>query len=217
LSLNIQTIVTGPFQENCYLLWREGSPEALFIDPGDDADELINWVKKLELRPVAIMNTHAHMDHIGAVQPLREHFSIPFYLHREEAMILNTYVDSCRMFGLVPGAPPEVDYWFRDQEDLEIENFRVGLLHTPGHTPGGTCFIIDEHVFVGDTLFRGSVGRTDLPGGDWQTLEKSLQKMITVIPRHYTIYSGHGPETSMESEIRHNPFLLTVQRRLNLS
>lgn len=132
-------------------------------------------------------------------------------------MILSTYVDSRRLFGLAPGTPPEVDCWFGDQEKLEIENFTIRLLYTPGHTPGGTCFIVDEHVFVGDTLFRGSVGRTDLPGGDWQTLEESLRKMISVIPRNYTIHSGHGPDTSMESEIHHNPFLQTIQRRLNLT
>ena len=148
-----------------YFYWMEFKLWWSF-DPGDDAHLIIDVIERNSITPKAIINTHAHLDHIGAVQHLKEKYKIPFYLHTNEKMILEMYEASCKMFGIVSNPRPEVDIWFKNEGELIIDKFRFNTLNTPGHTPGGTCLQIQNHIFVGDTIFRGSVGRTDLPGGD---------------------------------------------------
>jgi len=215
LSLKVETVVTGPFRENSYIAWYSGSPEAIMVDPGDDDPILIETLRGHQLVPIAIINTHAHLDHIGAVQPLKEKFNIPFYLHEEEKFILDTYEDTCRMFGLQPRDTPKVDVWFKDEDEVSVGAFHFKTVNTPGHTPGGTCLEIDNHIFVGDTLFRGSVGRTDLPGGNWNTLESSLVHLMNSVGHDCIVHSGHGPDTTLDFEIRENPFLIPLRDRLN--
>ena len=151
MSINVETVVTGPFQENSYIVWYSDSTDAIIVDPGDDEHLIIQSIEDNKLTPMAIVNTHAHLDHIGAVQPLKHEYDIPFYLHPNEQFILNTYEDACRMFGMTPGETPTVDVWFNDLENLKINAFNIHLVPTPGHTPGGTCLEIDNHLFVGDT------------------------------------------------------------------
>lgn len=215
MNLRIHTLVTGPFQENCFILWWEGQPGSILIDPGDNPDIIKAALSQFGLAPVAILNTHAHLDHINAVQSLKESYGIPFYLHREEKLVLNGYEEACRLFGIMPGSKPEVDIWFDDNSELTLEDFTFQVIPTPGHTPGGVCFNIAGHLFSGDTLFKGSVGRTDLPGGNWSMLEKSLLKLMTLVSRDTIIHSGHGPETSLELEMLKNPFLIPLLNKLN--
>ncbi len=215
MSLRVETVITGPFQENSYIAWYPDSPEALLVDPGDDDPLIIQALGDHNLIPIAIVNTHAHLDHIGAVHPLKEKYGIPFYLHQDEQFILDTYETTCQMFGMAPKPTPEVDHWFKDEGEIKIGNFCINTVNTPGHTPGGTCLEVENHIFVGDTLFRGSVGRTDLPGGDWQTLESSLIHLVNSVGHEHIVHSGHGPDTTLAFEIKENPFLIPLKDRLN--
>ena len=215
MSLNVETVVTGPFQENSFIAWYPDSSDAVLVDPGDDDHLIIQALRDQNLTPIAIVNTHAHMDHIGAVHPLKKKYSIPFYLHKEEKFILDTYEMTCRMFGMSPKKTPNVEYWFEHEGELKVGDFSINTVNTPGHTPGGTCLEIDNHLFVGDTLFRGSVGRTDLPGGDWHTLESSLIHLANSVNHDRIVHSGHGPDTTLGFEIKENPFLIPLKDRLN--
>lgn len=191
------------------------SRKGLFIDPGDEADRLIDYCTSHKLEPIGILNTHAHLDHIGAVVELKSHFKIPLFLHQLEKPVLEGYEHSCRMFGLPVLPSPEVDHWINGSDQFSIGPFEINYLHTPGHTPGGICFWIGNHVFVGDTLFRGSVGRTDLPGGSWSTLENSLIELLNTLKDSDLIHSGHGPDTNRQSEIVSNPFIRPLLTRIN--
>ena len=203
----VEKIVTGPFQENTFVVRSVESNQTLIIDPGDDEVRIIEFIRSKKLIPLAILNTHAHLDHIGAVSKLKESFNIPFYLHEEEKMILDHYEESCEMFGLLPKQKPKVDKWLKNHKSLTIKDFKVKIINTPGHTPGGVCYEIDNHIFVGDTIFKGSVGRTDLPGGNWDNLKKSLFQLIDTVNHEKIVHSGHGDDTTLKHELVSNPFL----------
>ena len=215
MNLYIKTIVTGPFQENSYLLIDKLSKKCVLIDPGDEAQKIINFINEKNILPIAIINTHAHLDHIGAISEIKAEYSIPFYLHIEEKPILDSYLVSCRMFGMKPAESPSVDEWLNASGELLIGPFKFLIIETPGHTPGGCSFLIDDIIFVGDTLFQGSIGRTDLPGGDRKILDKSLIKLINKLNPKTTVYSGHGPSTSIGFEKINNPFLIQLQNNFN--
>ena len=216
MNLSVETIITGPFKENSYFFWYNNSRDTILIDPGDDYNLICNQIDKNNLIPVAIINTHAHLDHIGAVSELKQIYDIPFYLHEDEALILDTYKDTCDFFGVEQREKPEVDIWLKDDREILINNFKINLFHTPGHTPGGICIKVDNHLFVGDTIFHGSVGRTDLPGGSWKKLESSLINLVKSMDPDIILHSGHGPETTLVNEIEKNPFLIALNDKLNL-
>ena len=215
MNLYIKTIVTGPFQENSYLLIDNLSNKCVLIDPGDEAQKIINYINEKNITPIAIINTHAHLDHIGAISEIKAEYSIPFYLHIEEKPILDSYLVSCRMFGMKPAESPSVDEWLNASGELLIGPFKFLIIETPGHTPGGCSFLINDAIFVGDTLFQGSIGRTDLPGGDRKILDKSLIKLINKLNPKTAVYSGHGPSTSIGFEKINNPFLIQLQNNFN--
>ena len=215
MNLYIKTIVTGPFQENSYLLIDKLSKKCVLIDPGDEAQKIINFINEKNILPIAIINTHAHLDHIGAISEIKAEYSTPFYLHTEEKPILDSYLISCRMFGMKPAQSPSVDVWLNASGELLIGPFKFLIIETPGHTPGGCSFLIDDIIFVGDTLFQGSIGRTDLPGGDRKILDKSLIKLINKLNPKTTVYSGHGPSTSIGFEKKNNPFLIELKNNFN--
>ena len=215
MNLIVKTIVTGPFQENSFVGWNSNSDEAFLVDPGDDAHLIIDVIKKNSLIPKFIINTHAHLDHIGAVQLLKEEYKIPFYLHTNEEIILDTYEESCEMFGIESNPKPEVDIWFDSECELIIDKFKFNTINTPGHTPGGTCLQVENNIFVGDTIFRGSIGRTDLPGGNSSLLQTSLIHLINSINHNYIVHSGHGPDTTLKHELNENPFLISLKNELN--
>ncbi|MBT5363754.1 MAG: MBL fold metallo-hydrolase [Candidatus Marinimicrobia bacterium] len=214
MSLNIERVVTGPFQENSFITWQDNSKFCIIVDPGDDAHLIIQQLENLNLEPLAVINTHAHLDHIGAISDLKEKFTIPFYLHSLEKTILDGYERDCALFGMNQKTAPTVDHWF-NSETIRIKTYEILLVETPGHTPGGTCLCIDRHVFTGDTIFAGSVGRTDLPGGDWDTLSQSLIKVMNEIPSDYILHPGHGLDTNLKTEMKQNPFLIPLLNRVN--
>ncbi len=210
MSIQVQTVVTGPFQENTFIISDPETRKALIIDPGDESERLIQKINTNQYCLLAILNTHAHLDHIGAVSDLMNKWDLPFYLHKGEEIVLQSYEESCRLMGLPHSKKPCVDYWIHNEETLNVGPFVLKVIQTPGHTPGGITYLIENHVFIGDTLFYGSVGRTDLPGGNWTVLETSLRLLIQELDPEAIIHSGHGPDTTMKRERKENPFLFRL-------
>lgn len=184
------------------------SKEAIIIDPGDDAEAIATSLAEQELRVTAIVATHAHFDHIIAAGKLRELTGAPFYLHRSDNPILDWMQESGRMFlGIELPPPPDVDRDAAEGEVLIAGNARLEVLHTPGHSPGSISLIADTAIFSGDTLFAGSIGRTDLPGGDTDALIDAVKTKLYLFEEDLPVYPGHGPSTTLGQEKRYNPFV----------
>jgi glyoxylase-like metal-dependent hydrolase (beta-lactamase superfamily II) len=203
----VDTIVTGPFQENSYLVSRSEGSEAVIIDPGDEADRIAARLEELSLTPVLILNTHGHLDHIGAVPDLRDRYGIPFAIHPGDAFLLENVNDHAGMFGLSGYRDPEIDRELVAGETVEAAGLSFEVLSTPGHSPGHVTFKVDGSVFAGDCLFMGSIGRSDLPGGDPVVLKRTLNEVFLALPDETVVYPGHGPSTTVGQERRTNPFL----------
>ena len=203
----VETLVTGPFQENCYLVAKGKGEECVLIDPGDDADVIAHNIEQLELTPVAILNTHGHLDHIGAVQDLKERFEIPFAIHPMDGFLLENVNDHAMMFGLNGYRDPEVDIDLVAGETVTYAGIDFEVVFTPGHSPGHVTFKVPGAVFSGDCLFSGSIGRTDLPGGDPAVLKATLHDFFLSLEDETKVYSGHGPMTTIGRERASNPFL----------
>ena len=207
MSTIYHKITAGPFQENGYIVKHSDEAVCIIVDPGFSPDLYIKKIEENNLKPVAILNTHGHLDHIHAVQPLKDYFKIPFYIHSNEKIILDHYPQSCVRYGFAPNQIPHVDCWIDDTNNLSIDKFNIKIVQTPGHTPGGICIQINKDLFTGDTLFKGSIGRTDLPGGDYNLLMESIGKLISQIPRETAVHPGHGLSSTIDFEIASNPFL----------
>jgi len=203
----IKNIVVGPLEVNCYILGCEEAKEAAIIDPGDNADEIIKIIESEELKPKYIINTHAHFDHIGGVKEIQDYFKIDFILHKEDLFLIENASEQATAFGLKPISKPEVNRYVNNDEKISLGNKSITVIHTPGHSPGCVCYYVDNNVFVGDTLFAGSIGRTDLPGGSYETLISSVKEKLFPLGDSTIVYPGHGPSTTIQSEKEHNPFL----------
>lgn len=200
----------GPLQTNAYIVYNnEGS--CLIIDPGEEKNKIIQFVQKKRLQPKAILLTHAHFDHIGAVDPIREEYSIPVYLHQAEKKWLpNPSLNGSAIFeGVQSISVKHADQLFTKEGVLSVEGFQFFLLETPGHSPGGVSFYFEEDGFiiVGDTLFEGGIGRTDLKGGQEQQLLKSIHNKLLTLPNDTYVLPGHDGVTTIGQETDHNPFL----------
>lgn len=198
----------GPLETNCYILSHES--KCIIFDPGSEGDQLVGWLKNNQLEPLAILLTHAHFDHIGAVRPLKQAFDIPVYLHEKEADWLeNAELNGSSRFGMGEITAPPADVIIHTEEKLVIDVFTFDLLHTPGHSPGSVSYYFEEGgaLFAGDTLFMGSIGRTDLADGDHQALLSSIHEKIMSLPEETIVLPGHGPATSVITEMDSNPFL----------
>ncbi len=203
----IEQLEVGPFMENSYVVGCEETKEAVVIDPGAEPDKILAAAEKHGLKIIRIINTHAHIDHIGAVQEIKEKTGVEFHLHETEKPLVEAYDQQCSMFGVRFGRKPEVDGFINEGDKIKVGNLEATAIHTPGHSPGGLCFDFGEAVFVGDTLFMGSIGRTDLPGGDHKTLIDNIKNKLLVLPSDTRAYSGHGPVTTIGREKDSNPFL----------
>jgi glyoxylase-like metal-dependent hydrolase (beta-lactamase superfamily II) len=205
--IEVARIVVGPFQENCFLLRAAGGPECVVIDPGDEADRIADRIDASGWKPVAIVNTHAHLDHIGGIQELKEKYGIPLFLHAADEPLLGSAHTHARFFGVAEPSVPAVDRRLADGDVLDFGGIRLEVLHTPGHSPGSVSLVAGGRVFVGDTLFEGSIGRTDLPGGSHETLLRSIRGRLFALPDEVIAHCGHGPDTTIGRERRSNPFL----------
>jgi glyoxylase-like metal-dependent hydrolase (beta-lactamase superfamily II) len=213
--MNIATFAAPPFFENAYLVSCDETGDAVVIDPGDAVEELIAHAAKARVRVTAILLTHAHLDHVSGVARAKRAFDVPVWLHRDDLFLYNGVVEQGRMFGLSLEQPPPADHFYGPNERLTFGKYVVDVRHTPGHCPGGVCLAIgragapgdQRELFVGDTLFEGSIGRVDLPGGDLDVLLTSIRQQLLVFPDTTIVHSGHGPDTTVGGEKAMNPFL----------
>jgi hydroxyacylglutathione hydrolase len=203
-----------PFYKNGYVLACEQTRQGVVIDPGDEVDLLLEVVNHNSLDIRHILLTHAHVDHVAGAARAKSALGAPIYLHRDDLPLYNAAIQQGEMFGLRVQEPPPIDRFYDEDVAIQFGRYSVQVLHTPGHTPGGVCFVVCEtgqpakKVFVGDTLFAGSIGRTDLPGGDHDTLIGSIRGVLFKLADDVEVYSGHGPKTMIGQERRTNPFLL---------
>jgi len=209
--LRIVTAAVPPFMKNGYLVAAEGSDAAVLIDPGDEVDELIARAATERLVVQAILLTHAHLDHITGVGQAKAAFAVDTWLHREDDFLYRIVEQQGVMFGLRVKAQPPVDRFYDTAQQLTVGGLEIAVHATPGHSPGGVCLEVREEgttqLFVGDTLFAGSIGRTDLPGSDYDTLIRSIRTVLFAFPDPTPVHSGHGPSTTIGQERRTNPFL----------
>jgi hydroxyacylglutathione hydrolase len=200
--------VVGPLQCNCYIVGDRAAKRAIVIDPGDDADLLAASIAEHGLTVDAIVATHAHFDHVLAAQKLRELTGAPFYLHDADRVLLDWMQESVRIFlGVEGGPPPDVDSSAAEGDLLRVGSSELEIVHTPGHSPGSISLVSEGVVFSGDTLFAGSIGRTDLPGGDSSALLDAVVSKLFEFDDDTPVYPGHGPETTIGQERRYNPFV----------
>jgi hydroxyacylglutathione hydrolase len=212
--MDVRMFTVGPVAENSYVFRRDGSDRALIIDPGDEADKLLGAIDGLGLNLDGILLTHTHFDHVGAVAPVAKATGAEVWVPEAEAFVLADINSFVPWPGFGPFESYEAEHTLVGGERLELAGFEIDVLFTPGHSPGHVTFsLADERaVFSGDVLFQGSVGRTDLPGGDWDTLLESLRTLVDTLPEDTTVYPGHMGVTSLGAERASNPFLAELAR-----
>lgn len=209
----IETRAVSPFFKNGYVVGCEETREGVLIDPGDEVADLLNVVEKQGLSIRYILLTHAHLDHISGVGRAKEATGAPVGLHRGDDFLYRAVLQQGVAFGIRVELQPPVDFHFDDPGPWRFGKYGAWVSHTPGHCPGGVCLAIGKEgeasrsLFVGDTLFAGSIGRTDLPGGDAATLLRSIREVLFSFPDDTPVYSGHGEKTTIGRERKTNPFL----------
>lgn len=202
----IKTLSVGPIQANCFILGCEATGIGAVIDPGDDADRILAEVGKADLTIEHIINTHGHFDHVGGNRRLKDTTGADLLIHAQDAPMLAQLDRMAGAFGIRAENSPAPDRLLTDGDRIAVGQLQLEVLHTPGHTPGGISLHVDGCVFVGDTLFQGSIGRTDFPGGDFDTLLNSIRTKLFALDDATTVYTGHGPQTTIGTEKRTNPF-----------
>ncbi|UCF88653.1 MAG: MBL fold metallo-hydrolase [bacterium] len=207
-KLVIEHLLVGPLQSNCFILGDEESGEAVIIDPGGDGDMILNAVLEKPWKVTAILNTHAHFDHIAANAAVKRGTGAPLMAPRPDAPFMAQAHISARIYGLEVDSSPEPDKLLDDGDEIDLGDEKIQVISTPGHTPGGATFVTSIGIFPGDSIFAGSIGRTDLPGGDYDTLIDSIKTRIMSLDDETLIYPGHGPATTVGREREYNPFLV---------
>jgi hydroxyacylglutathione hydrolase len=205
----LSTIVVTEFMTNCFIVGDDSSNEAIVIDPGGEAHRILQEIENLGVDVKAVVNTHAHVDHIGALKEIKDSFDAEIMLHNLELPILQTASRMARLFGVSIEQPPEPDRFLSEGDQVNCGDITLTVIETPGHSPGGISLVTSDgrYCFAGDTLFAGSIGRTDLPGGDYHTLIQSIKTRLIPLGDDVKVLPGHGPATTMGTERRYNPFL----------
>jgi len=203
----IQVFPVGLLGVNCVILGDETSKEAVVIDPGGDGPEILVRLSKAELRVTAIVHTHGHIDHVGATGELKRVTGAPVYLHQADRPLFEKAAEQAMMFGLPIPQSCSIDHDLPEGARVEFGALTLSAIHTPGHSPGSVSLLIDNLCFCGDTLFAGGIGRTDIWGGSFETLERSIRERLYTLDRATEVIPGHGPPTTIDAERLHNPFV----------
>lgn len=209
--MKVLSISVGAMDVNCYIVYGDESIECAIVDPGDDADKILDLIERTNLRPKYILLTHGHFDHIGAVKEIKEKTGAQIAIHPEDAQHLT---DESRNLSSLIGKPSiqlPPDILVEDGDTLEVGNITLKVIHTPGHTKGGVTYMGENILFTGDTLFEGSVGRTDFPGGNFSHLMKSISEKLMTLDMSMSIYPGHGGKSTLAEEGRFNIFLQDME------
>jgi glyoxylase-like metal-dependent hydrolase (beta-lactamase superfamily II) len=211
MTMQLRTLVSMPFAENSYVAWRPGRRDALVFDPGFEPELILDTLRDEGLTPALILNTHGHVDHIAGNAALKDAFpDVPLLIGAGDAVMLtDPFANMSALFGESVTSPP-ADRTLREGDVVEAAGFRLEVLEVPGHSPGHVVFVLRDEpavVFGGDVLFRGSIGRTDFPGGDLEGLLSGIRAKLWPLPDDTVVYSGHGPTTTVGHEKRTNPFL----------
>lgn len=207
----LEMLTVGPFMSNCYIVGSEVTGEGMIIDPGAEAEVILDSIRRLKLSVALIVATHSHIDHVAALSQVKEVTGAPFAIHEAEARGHHIPDELAQMVPEMMGhslkSLPEPDRLLCDGEVIELGDLRFTVLHTPGHSPGGISLLVPGIVFCGDTLFNFGIGRTDLPGGSYATLMNSIFTKLMVLPDDTRVLPGHGPESTIGIERKYNPFL----------
>ncbi|MGH9142384.1 MAG: MBL fold metallo-hydrolase [Vicinamibacterales bacterium] len=209
----IESQAVGPFFKNGYVVGCEDTHDAVLIDPGDEVASLLAFAERRSLTIRQILLTHAHVDHVTGVAAAKRSLNVPIHLHRDDLFLYDQAIEMGAMFGLKVEPQPPIDSFYTPAQVIPFGTYEARVHHTPGHCPGGVCLQIGKagtigtELFVGDTLFAGSIGRTDLPGGDYDTLIASIRNVLFPLGDAAVVHSGHGPDTTIGRERRTNPFL----------
>lgn len=196
----IKKMVLGSYQENAYIIINEETREAIIIDPGDEGKSLVSYLKGLNVKLQYILLTHGHLDHVGAVDEVREAFNIPAYISEVDMK----YIERRKV---AFGQMKRMDFFLKEGDDLSFGNLPIKIFETPGHSKGSLSYLIDNVLYVGDVLFQGSIGRTDLPGGEFNELISSIKDKLMKLPGNTRVMPGHGPETTLSQEKSFNIYL----------
>lgn len=208
----VERITVGPLQVNCYLVAYPETLEAIIIDPGDEPHRISARIRELGLKPLRIVNTHCHFDHVLGVQALKEEYGIPFWIPRgEEELLAQAPRLAAEWLGRPLAGPPEVDAVISEGQNIAPPGLSLVVYEAPGHSPNGCVFIGEGVCFSGDVVFAGSIGRYDLPGADFNALMRSIRRIFLPLPDETVIYPGHGPPTTMRQERMWNPFIQALQ------
>ena len=210
--MKVVQIPNGQFVENCYIVLDEATRECAVIDPGEGAGLILHKLQTLDARPTAIWLTHGHLDHVMGVARLKAETGAPVWLHAADRPLYDRVPEQAAWFGLEAEPLPPPDHAYEAGDMVRVGKTELIVRHTPGHSPGSVCLVAPGVVFGGDVLFAGSIGRSDLPGGDADTLIRSIERELLVLPDETIVYSGHGPETTVGNERRANPFLTGAYR-----
>lgn len=211
--LYTESFVFNPFQENTYVIYND-ERQCWIVDPGmnnsTEVSHFTDYIKRNQLVPQSIINTHAHLDHIFGVAAVKELYNIPFGIHAQEQPVLNNARGTAAMFGFEFGEAPKPDFYIEDGKTIKLGADEVEVHFVPGHSPGSVAFYFaaGKWVIAGDALFSGSIGRTDLPGGNHNQLIESIKTQLLTLPGDTVVWSGHGPSTTIETEKNYNPFLI---------
>jgi glyoxylase-like metal-dependent hydrolase (beta-lactamase superfamily II) len=203
----LERFQVGPLQNNLYLLTREGTKDAIVVDPSMESEDVLAEILRRGLHVKRILLTHAHADHIILAERFHDATGAPVWLHDGDRPIYDRGAEQAAAFGLPWYGAPPIGHSIQDGEEVGLEGIPIRALHTPGHSPGSVTFVVSEGLIVGDVLFKGSVGRTDFPGGDWPLLARTIRERLFSFPPDTRVLPGHGQETSIGLELRTNPFV----------
>ncbi len=206
-SLVVHQMSVGPLQVNCFIVYCDKTKQAMVVDPGEEASRILQFVERHGLHVSKVVNTHCHFDHIGANQQVVDATGAELMLHKDDLPLLQNARNHAQVYGLQVAPSPQPDKLLGQGDTFQLGELTFQVIHVPGHSPGGICLLSQGHLFVGDVLFSGSIGRTDLPGGDYDSLVEGVRERLFSLDDDTVVHPGHGPDTTIGRERQMNPFV----------